>query len=170
MPVEKSELLGPCMAPFAPPPPPPPASPAPSIPSCPLPAHFLLVQFLFATDPRARSVCTKPGLLPGRVAVLNMSIRGHVPQLLLLLLILLPATGECRRVQLARRGARTHHTADHVPHPIPDSATVFCYTEYEESSGMCKGLLGGGVSVKDCCLNPAYGFQEPGSKLCQACR
>lgn len=35
---------------------------------------------------------------------------------------------------------------------------------------MCKGLLGGGVSVKDCCLNPAYGFQEPGSKLCQACR
>uniref|UniRef100_A0A452S6D2 Complement factor properdin n=1 Tax=Ursus americanus TaxID=9643 RepID=A0A452S6D2_URSAM len=41
---------------------------------------------------------------------------------------------------------------------------------YEESSGKCKGLLGGGVSVEDCCLNPAYGFQEPGSKLCHACR
>lgn len=24
--------------------------------------------------------------------------------------------------------------------------------------------------MEDCCLNPNYAFQEPGSKLCQACR
>lgn len=24
--------------------------------------------------------------------------------------------------------------------------------------------------MEDCCLNSAYAFQEPGSKLCQACR
>lgn len=24
--------------------------------------------------------------------------------------------------------------------------------------------------MEDCCLNPAYAFQEPGKKLCQACR
>ncbi|KAF0886776.1 PROP protein, partial [Crocuta crocuta] len=56
------------------------------------------------------------------------------------------------------------------PNPVPGSDPVFCFTQYEEASGKCMGLLGGGVSVKDCCLNPAYAFQKPGSKLCQACR
>ncbi|XP_066213236.1 properdin [Saccopteryx leptura] len=54
--------------------------------------------------------------------------------------------------------------------PATGSDSVHCFTEYEESSGKCKGLLGGGVRVEDCCLNPAYAFQEPGSKFCQACR
>lgn len=63
-----------------------------------------------------------------------------------------------------------HHTPDHAPHPVTGSDPVLCFTQYEESSGKCKGLLGEGVSVGDCCLNAAYAYQEPGSKLCQACR
>ncbi|XP_007537418.1 properdin [Erinaceus europaeus] len=54
--------------------------------------------------------------------------------------------------------------------PATGSNPVLCFSQYEESSGKCKGLLGGGVSVEDCCLNTAYAFQVPGSKLCQACR
>ncbi|XP_044620010.1 properdin isoform X2 [Equus asinus] len=54
--------------------------------------------------------------------------------------------------------------------PATGSDPVLCFTQYEESTGKCKDLLGGGVSVEDCCLNPAYAFQEPGKKLCQACR
>ncbi|ELK23933.1 Properdin [Myotis davidii] len=54
--------------------------------------------------------------------------------------------------------------------PATGSEPVLCFTQYEESSGKCKGLLGGGVRVQDCCLNAAYAFQEPGSKLCQPCR
>lgn len=54
--------------------------------------------------------------------------------------------------------------------PATGSEPVVCFTQYEESSGKCKGLLGGGVRVQDCCLNAAYAFQTPGSKLCQACR
>ncbi|XP_055984656.1 properdin [Sorex fumeus] len=50
------------------------------------------------------------------------------------------------------------------------SDPVLCFTQYEESSGKCQNLLGGGVSVENCCLNTAYAFQNPGSKLCQACR
>ncbi|KAM6151388.1 properdin [Rhynchocyon petersi] len=50
------------------------------------------------------------------------------------------------------------------------SDSVLCFAQYEESSGRCKDLLGGGVSADDCCLNSAYAFQEPGSGLCQACR
>ncbi|KAG8506593.1 Properdin [Galemys pyrenaicus] len=66
-----------------------------------------------------------------------------LPPLLLLLLLSLPATG---------------------------LDPVLCFTQYEESSGTCKGLLGEGVRVEDCCLNAAYAFQVPGTKLCQACR
>uniref|UniRef100_A0A8C9KRI1 Complement factor properdin n=1 Tax=Panthera tigris altaica TaxID=74533 RepID=A0A8C9KRI1_PANTA len=54
--------------------------------------------------------------------------------------------------------------------PATGSDPVLCFTQYEEATGKCTGLLGGGVSVNDCCLNPAYAFQKPGSKLCQACR
>ncbi|GAB5584569.1 hemicentin-1 isoform X7 [Prionailurus iriomotensis] len=54
--------------------------------------------------------------------------------------------------------------------PATGSDPVLCFTQYEEATGKCMGLLGGGVSVNDCCLNPAYAFQKPGSKLCQACR
>ncbi|XP_023616685.1 properdin isoform X2 [Myotis lucifugus] len=54
--------------------------------------------------------------------------------------------------------------------PATGSEPVLCFTQYEESSGKCKGLLGGGVRVQDCCLNAAYAFQEPGSKLCHPCR
>ncbi|KAJ8792290.1 hypothetical protein J1605_004071 [Eschrichtius robustus] len=54
--------------------------------------------------------------------------------------------------------------------PATGSDPVLCFTQYEESTGKCKGLLGGGVSTEDCCLNPDYAFQEPGSKLCMACR
>ncbi|XP_019488074.1 PREDICTED: properdin [Hipposideros armiger] len=54
--------------------------------------------------------------------------------------------------------------------PATGSDPVLCFTQYEEFSGKCKGLLGGGVRVEDCCLNTAYAFQEPDSKLCQACR
>ncbi|EGV92937.1 Properdin [Cricetulus griseus] len=67
----------------------------------------------------------------------------QAPPTLLLLLLTLPATG---------------------------SDPVFCFTKYEESSGKCKGLLGGDVSVEDCCLNAAYAFQEHGGGPCQACR
>ncbi|XP_037368358.1 properdin [Talpa occidentalis] len=63
--------------------------------------------------------------------------------LLLLLLLTLPATG---------------------------LGPVHCFTQYEESSGECKGLLGENIRVEDCCLNTAYAFQEPGSKLCHTCR
>ncbi|XP_032282494.1 properdin isoform X2 [Phoca vitulina] len=123
---------------MAPSPPPLPRPPQPF--SCPVPPGPVPL----CPDPSVRSAHTKPGLLSGRAAgpqgcMLNM----RAPQLLLLLLALLPAAG---------------------------SVSVLCFTHYEESSGICKGLLGGGVSVEDCCLNPAYGFQEPGSKLCQACR
>ncbi|XP_058907227.1 properdin [Kogia breviceps] len=54
--------------------------------------------------------------------------------------------------------------------PATGSDPVFCFTQYEESTGKCKGLLGGGVSTEDCCLNADYAFQEPSSKLCMACR
>ncbi|ELK17036.1 Properdin [Pteropus alecto] len=54
--------------------------------------------------------------------------------------------------------------------PATGSDPVLCFTQYEESLGKCKSLLGEGVRVEDCCLNTAYAFQEPGSKLCQACR
>lgn len=47
---------------------------------------------------------------------------------------------------------------------------MLCFTQYEEPSGKCKGLLGGGVSVKDCCLNTAYAYQERNGGLCQPCR
>ncbi|KAM5221552.1 properdin [Ctenodactylus gundi] len=68
----------------------------------------------------------------------------QAPQLLLLLLLLtLSATG---------------------------SDPVICFTQYEDTSGKCKGLLGQGVSVEDCCLNAAYAFQEHDGGLCQACR
>ncbi|KAB0402352.1 hypothetical protein E2I00_000202, partial [Balaenoptera physalus] len=82
-----------------------------------------------------------------RGAVLSMPTRVQAHRLLLLLLPLplltLPATG---------------------------SDPVLCFTQYEESTGKCKGLLGGGVSTEDCCLNADYAFQEPGSKHCMACR
>ncbi|XP_005593486.3 properdin isoform X1 [Macaca fascicularis] len=54
--------------------------------------------------------------------------------------------------------------------PATGSDPVLCFTQYEESSGKCKGLLGGGVSVKDCCLNTAYAYQERNGGLCQPCR
>nr|XP_002719931.2 properdin [Oryctolagus cuniculus] len=54
--------------------------------------------------------------------------------------------------------------------PATGADPVVCFTEYDEPSGKCKGLLGGGVSVEHCCLNAAYAFQEPGSGLCHACR
>ncbi|XP_004713275.1 properdin [Echinops telfairi] len=54
--------------------------------------------------------------------------------------------------------------------PATGADPVLCFTQYEESSGKCKNLLGGGVSAEDCCLNAAYAFQEPGSTFCQACR
>nr|6RUR_U Chain U, Properdin [Homo sapiens]6RUR_X Chain X, Properdin [Homo sapiens]6RUS_A Chain A, Properdin [Homo sapiens] len=47
---------------------------------------------------------------------------------------------------------------------------VLCFTQYEESSGKCKGLLGGGVSVEDCCLNTAFAYQKRSGGLCQPCR
>lgn len=76
------------------------------------------------------------------------------------------------RVQLAPRDAQAYHILDRalLPFPVTGSDPVLCFTQYEESSGKCKGLLGGGVRVEDCCLNSAYAFQEPDSKLCQACR
>uniref|UniRef100_A0A8C6R5U3 Complement factor properdin n=1 Tax=Nannospalax galili TaxID=1026970 RepID=A0A8C6R5U3_NANGA len=54
--------------------------------------------------------------------------------------------------------------------PTTGSDPVLCFTQYEESSGRCKNLLGGGVSVEDCCLNAAYAFQERNGGLCQICR
>ncbi|XP_037677367.1 properdin [Choloepus didactylus] len=54
--------------------------------------------------------------------------------------------------------------------PATGSDPVLCFTRYEESTGKCKDLLGGGVSTEDCCLNAAYAFQEPGGGLCQACK
>ncbi|XP_006864350.1 PREDICTED: properdin [Chrysochloris asiatica] len=54
--------------------------------------------------------------------------------------------------------------------PATGADPVLCFTQYEESSGKCKDLLGGGVSADDCCLNSAYAFQEPGSGICQICR
>nr|BAE42416.1 unnamed protein product [Mus musculus] len=67
----------------------------------------------------------------------------QAPQWLLLLLVILPATG---------------------------SDPVLCFTQYEESSGRCKGLLGRDIRVEDCCLNAANAFQEHDGGLCQACR
>ena len=57
-----------------------------------------------------------------------------------------------------------------LPHPVTGSDPVFCFAQYEESTGKCKDLLGRGVSVEDCCLNAGYAFQKPGSNLCMACR
>ncbi|GAB1302677.1 Properdin [Apodemus speciosus] len=66
----------------------------------------------------------------------------RAPPWLLLLLVILPATG---------------------------SDPVLCFTQYDESSGKCKGLLGKDIGVDDCCLNAAYAFQEHDGGLCQAC-
>nr|XP_031301178.1 properdin [Camelus dromedarius] len=108
--------------------------------------------FLFPTKSRSRSAHIKPGLLwrGCRAAGHNMSTPVQAPGfllpppllLLLLLLLTLPATG---------------------------SDPVLCFTQYEESSGKCKGLLGGGVSVEDCCLNADYAFQESSHSFCMAC-
>ncbi|XP_055421614.1 properdin isoform X2 [Bubalus kerabau] len=54
--------------------------------------------------------------------------------------------------------------------PATGSDPVFCFAQYEESTGKCKDLLGGGVRVEECCLNAGYAFQKPGSNLCMACR
>lgn len=54
--------------------------------------------------------------------------------------------------------------------PATGSDPVLCFTQYEESSGKCKGLLGGGVSVEDCCLNTAFAYQKRSGGLCQPCR
>ncbi|XP_012999764.1 properdin isoform X2 [Cavia porcellus] len=78
--------------------------------------------------------------------VLIMTAPVQVPQSLLLLLMLLltlPATG---------------------------SDPVLCFSQYEDSSGKCKGLLGKDVSLEDCCLNAAYAFKERDNGHCQACR
>lgn len=162
---KRLKLQGPCTT----------LSPPPQLPS---PSQFLLARFLFPTDSRAGSAHTKPGLLSGGGqscwgAVLNMPARAQAPWLLPLLplpllLALLPATGEWVR---APWGAGAHDSPDRAPpNPVPGSDPVLCFTQYEEATGKCTGLLGGGVSVNDCCLNPAYAFQKPGSKLCQACR
>lgn len=105
----------------------------------------------------------------------NMPTRAQAHRLLLLplplLLLTLPATGEWVGAQLAPRGAWAPHTLLTVlPQPVTGSDPVLCFTQYEESTGKCKGLLGGGVSTEDCCLNADYAFQELGSKLCMACR
>nr|XP_019572274.1 PREDICTED: properdin [Rhinolophus sinicus] len=120
-----------------------------SPPPCyPLPSQFLLPLVpLLSLTPRTGQLI-KPGHLSGGAAgtLLNMPAPAQASWLLLpplLLLLTLPSTG---------------------------SDPVLCFTQYEESSGKCKGLLGGAVRVEDCCLNSAYAFQEPGSKLCQACR
>ncbi|XP_043829857.1 properdin isoform X4 [Dromiciops gliroides] len=44
-----------------------------------------------------------------------------------------------------------------------------CFSNFEEASSQCQGLLGEGVSKDACCLNAAHGFQIPGSQICQAC-
>ncbi|XP_051824802.1 properdin isoform X1 [Antechinus flavipes] len=47
--------------------------------------------------------------------------------------------------------------------------SVRCFSNFEEASSQCQGLLGESVSKDDCCLNAAHGFQIPGSQTCQAC-
>ena len=93
-------------------------------------------------------------------------------QLLLLLLLILPATGKWVRVQMSSQGCPGQPHPD-CPFLSPDftgSDPVLCFTQYEESSGKCTGLLGGDVSVEICCLNAAYAFQEHDGGPCQACR
>ncbi|XP_074133316.1 properdin isoform X1 [Sminthopsis crassicaudata] len=47
--------------------------------------------------------------------------------------------------------------------------SVRCFSNFEEASSQCQGLLGESVSKDACCLNAAHGFQIPGSQTCQAC-
>ncbi|XP_013362367.1 PREDICTED: properdin isoform X2 [Chinchilla lanigera] len=54
--------------------------------------------------------------------------------------------------------------------PATGSDPVLCFTQYEDSTGRCKGLLGRDISVEDCCLNAAYAFKEHDDVHCQACR
>ncbi|XP_075814197.1 properdin [Microtus pennsylvanicus] len=53
--------------------------------------------------------------------------------------------------------------------PAAGADPVLCFAHYEESTGACTGLIGGGVSEDACCLNAAYGFQEREGGPCRAC-
>lgn len=132
--------------------------------------------FLFSTNSGSRSAHIKPGLLPGGAAGVQCST---CP----------PKRRPCCRCRCCHcccspcqpqvsgwgpswppgvPGLLT--TLTMLPHPVTGSDPVFCFAQYEESTGKCKDLLGGGVRVEECCLNAGYAFQKPGSNLCMACR
>lgn len=104
--------------------------------------------------------------------MLKMLAGMQAPPTLLLLLLTLPATGKWVGAQMSSQGCpgQPHPDCSFLSPGLTGSDPVFCFTKYEESSGKCKGLLGGDVSVEDCCLNAAYAFQEHGGGPCQACR
>lgn len=147
-----------------------------------LPSHTALLPpssscpwFLFSTDSGSRSAHIKPSLLPGGAAGVQCST----------------CPPKCRpyccyccchcccspQPQVSGWGSSwppgvpgPFTTLTMLPHPVTGSDSVLCFAQYEESTGKCKDLLGGGVSMKNCCLNANYAFQKPGSKLCMACR
>ncbi|XP_041501439.1 LOW QUALITY PROTEIN: properdin-like [Microtus oregoni] len=53
--------------------------------------------------------------------------------------------------------------------PVAGADPVLCFARYEEATGACAGLIGGGVSEDACCLNAAYGFREREGGPCLAC-
>ncbi|XP_041502304.1 properdin-like [Microtus oregoni] len=53
--------------------------------------------------------------------------------------------------------------------PAAGADPVLCFARYEEATGACAGLIGGGVSEDACCLNATYGFREREGGPCLAC-
>uniref|UniRef100_A0A6J0U262 Properdin n=1 Tax=Pogona vitticeps TaxID=103695 RepID=A0A6J0U262_9SAUR len=47
---------------------------------------------------------------------------------------------------------------------------VLCYEKFDDTTGTCSDLLGGGVRLEDCCLNRQYGFRQAVGGQCRACR
>ncbi|NP_001011066.1 complement factor properdin precursor [Xenopus tropicalis] len=54
--------------------------------------------------------------------------------------------------------------------PCSVSEEVVCFSDFDERTGGCGELLGGGVSEEDCCLNIKYSFKRGADAPCQACR
>lgn len=130
--------------------------------------------FLFSTNSGSRSAHIKPGLLPGRAAEVQCSTcpPNRRPYCCCCHCCCSPCqpqvSGWGPGWPPGVPGPLT--TLTMLPHSVTGSDSVQCFAQYEESTGKCKDFLGGGVRVEDCCLNAAYAFQKPGSKLCMACR
>ncbi|KAB5567451.1 hypothetical protein PHYPO_G00232890 [Pangasianodon hypophthalmus] len=54
----------------------------------------------------------------------------------------------------------------HVQQTVPQM--VQCYAAFRPTDGTCSNILGQ-VPLDDCCMNPAYGYQDKGSD-CKSCR